>query len=180
MPALPGCRPALLLTALLALNLALFFSSPGYLLGLLLRGPSGGAGWPTWLISAQSVLAVAVAVLGVPLLLVPALVVCEGRTFRGAVGALGRAVLRRPVPLVLSYLVLLVLQVLPLGTLLVGVWLEVAGVGPWTPGLVGTVLGGIGRGVTLGLLVYATARIARWPVGPDDPESQVEPSSTAA
>jgi hypothetical protein len=147
----------LILTAAVALNVKLLQTDPAgtlaFVVGRLPLQTLGAA----YASLPQKELLIAwrwsAALVGFPLVVVPALVVAEGMGLKAAVATLVRAFRREPVGMLFAYLGLAVLAALPLQSMVFGSFRGY----PWTAMLVTSLI----TGATAGVFVYATTLVAR-------------------
>jgi hypothetical protein len=155
----PETAPGLLLAGALLLNVSILYSLPDVMLEMLLGNDSrrGSMAWASelWPVLRWMNLAV-----GLLLLFVPALILRRGSGFRPAFRALGRAVRHAPAGVVLAYLLVLVLEFLPIAGLLTAPFLAAGWVPRWTMTFPATFLEAATGGLETGLIVYVLVRLA--------------------
>jgi len=157
---------ALFVTALLLLNVQVLTSLPIASLGVWLQPPADPPGMAVetqrLMRAVWSVARLSTPLIGVLLLLVPALVVTRGLGFLAAVRTLLGLAVRRPAVLVAAHLGLAVLALLPLGSAVAGALVS-SGVirSGFTPAVFpDSVLLAFSSALQRGLLIYLTALVA--------------------
>jgi hypothetical protein len=163
-PSWPRAALSLLAPAALTMNLTLFLMAPD-IQSLALLGTIVERAWSHAFLSSLGTLVEigewTVAIVGFPLLILPALIVRERLGPRTAFAAWGRAVVRTPVPFVLGHVLFFVLAVLPIRELVCTPFVPTGLVSVIPNTIARASVDAVGYGLATGILVYATALVAR-------------------